>query len=144
MEASDQLMMYRKSFRIRVGSAGFARLSVARQGSSEQKSQTNPNAHESEGREKQHEHAATDSALAILGGPRRVGVAHRAALRECGDAPQSKYGDENEEPSVHFTPKWIMRSASGKKKKYMMTKHADTEITSSQRMSARSNFRCMK
>src|SRR5271169_6525366 len=36
------------------------------------------------------------------------------------------------------------RSASGKKKKYMMTKHAVTEITSSQRIKAFSNFRCIK
>src|SRR5579872_2353898 len=35
-------------------------------------------------------------------------------------------------------------SASGKKKKYMMMKHAVTEITSIHRMIAFSNFKCMK
>jgi hypothetical protein len=44
----------------------------------------------------------------------------------------------------YCTPSRKIRPASGKKKKYMMMKHAVTENTSIHRMSARSNFRCMK
>ena len=45
---------------------------------------------------------------------------------------------------TYCTPSRKIRPASGKKKKYMIMKHAVTESTSIHRMSARSNFRCMK
>jgi hypothetical protein len=45
---------------------------------------------------------------------------------------------------TYCTPSRKIRPASGKKKKYIMMKHAVTENTSIQRMSARSNFKCMK
>src|SRR5689334_15831970 len=38
----------------------------------------------------------------------------------------------------------MTRFASGKKKKYMITKHATTERTSTHRIKAISNFKCMK
>ena len=103
-----------EKFRIRVGSGGVSRLSRHDgEGSSEKsrnpndksyptllaffislaaisKSQANPHAHESEGREQEDKHSSTDRPLAILGGPRRVGVAHGAALREGWSAPQNK------------------------------------------------------
>jgi hypothetical protein len=44
----------------------------------------------------------------------------------------------------YCTPSRKIRPASGKKKKYMVSDHAVTESTSIQRMSARSNFKCMK
>lgn len=45
---------------------------------------------------------------------------------------------------AYWTPSRKIRPASGKKKKYMMMKHAVTDNTSIQRMRARSNFKCMK
>lgn len=47
-------------------------------------------------------------------------------------------------PYPYRTPRRKMRPASGKKKKYMITKQPVTEITSNQRISAVSNFKCMK
>ena len=44
----------------------------------------------------------------------------------------------------YCTPSRKTRPASGKKKKYIMMKHAVTDNTSIHRISARSNFRCMK
>jgi len=44
----------------------------------------------------------------------------------------------------YCTPSRKIRPASGKKKKYIMMKHAVTDNTSIHRMIARSNFKCMK
>ena len=49
-----------------------------------------------------------------------------------------------ERTSFHFTPRFTILPASGKKKKYMIMKHATTEIVIIHRMSAVSNFKCMK
>jgi hypothetical protein len=47
-------------------------------------------------------------------------------------------------PYFYFTPNCKIRPASGKKKKYMITKQPVTAITSIHRMIAFSNFKCMK
>ena len=120
------------------------------------KRKSNADRHSSKRWDQQNQNGPAQRALPILRRTLRALVAHLAPLREgrrcrerqhksqhpTGKAP----GEVNSvETSCHyFTPNCKIRSASGKKKKYMITKQADTEITSSQRISARSNFRCMK
>lgn len=63
------------------------------------------NAHESEWRNQEDEHASADGALSVFRSARCIRVTHGTTLRERGSAPQRKSGYENEQSSSHFTPR---------------------------------------
>jgi len=99
-----------------------------------------------ERRRHHEENRPVNRPLTFLGGGFRVSTAHRASLGKRRRCPQSQkqHGHGNFLVRHHFTPIVITRSASGKKKKYMMMKHETTDKVIIQRISAFSNFRCMK
>jgi hypothetical protein len=110
--------------------------------------------HYSNRRQQQHQHGLIQRLLALLRRGLGIRIAHRAALtesRRCPERTRQQKDCERITQKCHdccpiptpFGGGWT-RSASGKKKKYIITKHAVTAITSIQRMIAFSNFRCMK
>src|SRR5439155_21898580 len=76
---------------------------------------TDTQSHESNWRNQQNQHASADGTLAFFGSTRGVAVAHRAALGESRRHPEQQHQTERGQSQLHFTPKWIMRYASGQK-----------------------------
>jgi hypothetical protein len=118
-------------------------------------SQTKTKDHNSNRRKQQHEHRPVQRLLAFLRRAPGVSIAHRAALPKAGHGANAEHRQQcksssfatkkrHRDSQFYFTPSRRIRSASGKKKKYMITKQPLTAITSNQRMIAFSNFRCMK
>jgi hypothetical protein len=110
--------------------------------------------HDSDRRQQQHQYGPVQRLLAFLGCGLGIGITHRAALtesRRCPERTGQQKDCERITQKCHdccpiptpFGGGWT-RSASGKKKQYIITKHAVTAITSIHRMIAFSNFRCMK
>jgi len=117
-------------------------------------SQHSANHHNAHRGQQQHQHRAIQRLLTLLRSGPRIRIAHRATLpkrRRCPESTGQQKNCENITQKCHdFCPiptplgGGFTRSASGKKKKYIITKHPVTEITSIQRMIAFSNFKCMK
>src|SRR5258707_15095531 len=82
--------------------------------------------------------------MTVLAGASRIRVAHGAALGQCRRTPHTDSSHQDQKSLPHFTPKWTIRFASGKKKIHISAKHPITEIVNSQRMARISDFRCMK
>jgi hypothetical protein len=108
------------------------------------KCKAHADAHESERRYQEDKNPSADCALTILGGARGVRVTHRARLGESRHRPKRKSPYEDQQTTFHFTPKWTIRHASGKKKIHIKAKHAQTDIMRSQRIVRISDFKCMK
>jgi hypothetical protein len=123
-------------------------------------SKPKPKHHNSNRRNQQHQDRPIQSALPFFRRTLRNRIAHGAALRPGGHCRKAHQQQQHQKPRFHChelhtelpdpycTPNPFgggrMRPASGKKKQYIITKQAVTEITSIHRMIAFSNFRCMK
>ncbi len=106
--------------------------------------------HDSDRRRQHYQDGPVQRPLTFLGRSLGRRITHGAALGERGRSPQRHQQQQESQTRFprmfhsYFTPSVRTRPASGKKKKYMMMKHAVTENTSIQRIKAVSNFRCMK
>ena len=123
--------------------------------------------HNAQGRHQHDKNCTIERALSFLRCSPRSGIAHGATLGEggtnskCQNRCQQRPAQLREEAhrNVEFlylpiqsssyckpTPfgGGITRPASGKKKKYMITKQAVTDSTSIHRINDFSNFKCMK
>ncbi len=123
------------------------------------KSQPYSQGHNSKGRSHQDYDSCSNGFLPVFGSCRSRAVAHRTALRECGNGPQAEQPNQQGSTTPdrirlcalnrtsngrsHLTPKEIMRNASGKKT-IIMARQNTSEHMVSHFMRDTSYFMCMK
>src|SRR5260370_11600022 len=105
------------------------------------KRQSNTHGHKSNWRDYQHQDTFADGLLALLGGGRGRAAAHGTTLAKRGSGPQQERQDEKRGANFHFTPRYRMRKASGKKKMVIKIRHMTTEVIVSHFMRDTSYFR---